>query len=619
MNLLKKLFQKQKPIKTSLSISSSNGFHLRPIAKFVNEVKKFETSVSIEAKGKTLTATQVPNILSLSLEKNESFTLICTGKDAQEASEHLSSFFIDLMTDEKEITVIKQKKEHYEGKAFVGQTVGKGIGIAPLVKAQWSETTQENFVRIRTAIEESEKELEALYLQNGNNSDKEIFLAQKALLDSDVFKQHNENIKTLKENINNEIENLKEGKYASRIDDYRDLEQRILSHLGIKTELHLPSYPFILLAEKLLPSDIALLTQSSVKGVVLQTGNTTSHIAILLRSAGIPSLIIQEPLSASKTVILDANSGQLISNPSKADFKKAEELKADFFKAQDQSFDTRHDIAKTLTGQAINVLANITNTKTAKEAKEQGADGIGLFRTEFLFTENKPTIQEQTHAYQEVFELFDEVTIRTLDIGGDKSLPYIDIPKEDNPFLGLRGIRFSLQEQSLFKEQLLAIFQAVGSISSNVKPLKTIKIMFPMISTTQEFIEAKTIAQKVAKENNLDISKLQFGIMLEVPSVIFALKAFDKLVDFYSIGSNDLTQYLFAIERTHPSLSVDPTSPMLFEALKQIINTTNKPLSICGELAGLEVATEALIDMGYETLSVSAKLIPNLKEHIRQL
>ena len=143
--------------------------------------------------------------------------------------------------------------------------------------------------------------------------------------------------------------------------------------------------------------------------------------------------------------------------------------------------------------------------------------------------------------------------------------------------------------------------------------------MFPMISTTQEFIEAKTIAQKVAKENNLDISKLQFGIMLEVPSVIFALKAFDKLVDFYSIGSNDLTQYLFAIERTHPSLSVDPTSPMLFEALKQIINTTNKPLSICGELAGLEVATEALIDMGYETLSVSAKLIPNLKEHIRQL
>ena len=143
--------------------------------------------------------------------------------------------------------------------------------------------------------------------------------------------------------------------------------------------------------------------------------------------------------------------------------------------------------------------------------------------------------------------------------------------------------------------------------------------MFPMVSTLEEFIQAKQIAQEIAKENKLEISNIEFGIMLEVPSVIFALKEFDKLVDFYSIGSNDLTQYLFAIERTHPTLSVETTSPMLMNALKQIIETTNKPLSICGELAALHNATKTLIEMGYENLSVSAKLIPSLKEKIRNV
>jgi len=197
-----------------------------------------------------------------------------------------------------------------------------------------------------------------------------------------------------------------------------------------------------------------------------------------------------------------------------------------------------------------------------------------------------------------------------LDIGGDKSLPYINIEKEDNPFLGVRGIRLSLQEQTLFKEQLLAIFMAYNSKNK-------IKIMFPMVSQIEEFIEAKKIAQTVAKKNQIDITDIQFGIMLEVPSVIFAIKEFDKLVDFYSIGTNDLTQYLFAIERTHPSLSVDMASSILILTLKQIIESTKRPISICGELAGVEDVTAELIEIGYRSLSVSAKLIPALKERIR--
>jgi len=616
MNFFTKLFKKQKSIETTLTITSLNGFHLRPIAKFVNEVKKFETSVSIEAKGQTVTATQVPKILSLSLEKEESFILVCTGKEAEETSMHLSNFFVKLMNDDKIESSISQVTEHYEAESLQGQTVGRGIAVATLVKLNRIEKIEESAISMREALELSKKELSELYEQNSTNANAEIFLAQKELLSANLFSTNITTTIQLKEIINQEINLLKDSKFETRIDDYLDLERRVLKHMGIKSELSLPSLPYVLLAKTLLPSDITVLKESPVRGVVLQEGNNTSHVAILLRSAGIPSIIIQTMLSPSKTVILDANSGQLILSPTKADFQKAEKLKKEFFEEQDRSFSTRNNIAQTLSGKSIKVLANITNLKTVKEAKELGADGIGLFRTEFLFTEHKPNVEEQTKAYKEVFEVFDDVTIRTLDIGGDKSLPYIKIEKEDNPFLGVRGIRFSLQEQTLFKEQLLAIFKAVGSISSNNK---TIKIMFPMVSTTQEFIEAKSIAQTVAKENNLDISNIQFGIMLEVPSVIFVLNEFDKLVDFYSIGSNDLTQYLFAIERTHPTLTVDSTSPMLMKALKQIIDTTNKPLSICGELAGLELATEKLIGMGYNTLSLSAKLIPSIKETIRNV
>jgi len=347
--------------------------------------------------------------------------------------------------------------------------------------------------------------------------------------------------------------------------------------------------------------------------VILQEGTPTSHASILLRSAAIPSMIVHKKIELSSSAILDTSSGNLLLTPSKNDLEKAQEKQKVFQEQKMLNFRNAHKVANTKAGKAIKVLANITNLESANEAKELGADGIGLLRTEFLFTDHKPTIEKQTETYTEIFKLFDEVTVRTLDIGGDKSLPYIEIPKEENPFLGVRGIRFSLQEQTLLKEQLLAIFKAVGVTMSHVK------IMFPMISNIQEFQQAKTIALEIANESNQDLTNIQFGIMLEVPSVIFALKEFDSLVDFYSIGSNDLTQYLFAIERTHPTLSVDATSPELMNALAYIKTQTQKPISICGELAGLEEATQQLVEMGYETLSVSAKLIPSLKERIRNV
>jgi phosphocarrier protein FPr len=228
-----------------------------------------------------------------------------------------------------------------------------------------------------------------------------------------------------------------------------------------------------------------------------------------------------------------------------------------------------------------------------------------------LFTEQKPSLELQTKSYKEIFDVFSDVTVRTLDIGGDKALPYINLPKEDNPFLGVRGIRLLQTHPELLAEQLQAIFMAAMNTP--------IKIMFPMISSVDEFTDAKNFAKEVAKKHNIVIDNILFGMMIEVPSVLFSLPEFDKVVDFYSVGTNDLTQYLFAIERTHPTLKTDALSPVIFTVLKNIVNSVTKPVSICGELASHTEAISKLVQMGYTTLSVTAKSIPKTKEIIRHV
>jgi phosphocarrier protein FPr len=232
-------------------------------------------------------------------------------------------------------------------------------------------------------------------------------------------------------------------------------------------------------------------------------------------------------------------------------------------------------------------------------------------RTEFLFTEEAPSFEAQKDAYSAIFSLFDDVTVRTLDVGGDKALPYIDLPQESNPFLGIRGVRLFKTHPQIIETQLRAVFEAANG--------KETKVMFPMVATVEEFTEAKAFAKKVAEKYHCNISNIRFGIMVEVPSVLFLMQVFNKVVDFYSIGTNDLNQYLFAIERTHPSLTLDPRSKVLFGAVAQVVKESNKPVSICGELAGDTQATARLVNMGIETLSLSPKRIAALKETIRHV
>jgi len=619
MNFLKKVFKKRhSPFLTTLTITSENGLHLRPIAKFVNEVKEFNANINIIANDQEVLATQVPKILSLSLDKGDSFTLKCEGEEALEASAYLTDFFEKMMQEDKIEKEIIEVEDKYQANEIKGKSISKGIAISPLTLYETRKISKikETNLSIKDAIRRTKEELYDLYQANKTKHEAQIFLAQKELISADVFRYECSTVRKFLEIIKEEVNRLENTKFASRIPDYRDVEQRVLKHLGLSSIIEVPSRPYILLTDDLLPSEVIKLQNTLLEGVVLQKGTPTSHASILLRSFGIPSIIVTEPLKTSPRVILDANSGNLILQPTTNDFKKALEKQKLFKMYQEESYKKRFESTKTKDGKRIKVLANISDYKSAIEAKDQGADGVGLLRTEFLFRKERPSLEEQIISYKNIFKLFNVVTVRTLDIGGDKSLPYISIPKENNPFLGIRGIRFSLDEQVLFKEQILAIFRAYELFMPSAK---IIKIMFPMISTVEEFNQAKDIALDIARSYTISLSNIEFGIMIEVPSVIFALKEFNEVVDFYSVGTNDLSQYIFAIERTHPTLIADASSPIFLSVLETIAQKANKPISICGEVAGLEELTEQLIEMGYKTLSVSYKLIPALKERIRHV
>ena len=360
-----------------------------------------------------------------------------------------------------------------------------------------------------------------------------------------------------------------------------------------------------MVAKSILPSFVEKIIDSGALGVIVEELSIYSHSAILLKEANIPTLI-SKTINSKEAIILDTLSGVIVPNPTKDDLILANRRTQEYKKSKDIAFEHRFDKAITKKDREIKVLANIGDLASAQKAKSNGADGVGLFRSEFLFTEKKPSLEEQIKSYREIFELFDDITIRTLDVGGDKKLPYIKIDKEDNPFLGIRGIRLLTTHREIIKEQIKAILLASNNI----------KIMFPMISNIDEFKEAKNLSIKIAKENNIDISNIKFGMMIEVPSVLYMLDEFDKLVDFYSIGTNDLIQYLFATDRTHQSLKIEDIS-IVFKIIKDIKAKTTKPLSICGEIAGDNI--DKLLEIGIDTISLSSNLIPQTKEYIRNV
>jgi len=608
MSLFKNLFRK--PLSMQLTVTSNNGFHLRPVAQFASLAKSFSCQITATFKNRTVDTKGVNTLLSLSLERGDTFTLITKGKKADEALEELQLLFETLMQDDKEIKQIEKTAYSYEGSVLEGEIISEGIAIASTYTYRTQEVQHKSDMHFNEALHASLDELEVLYSTQKENENAGIYLAQKELLAS--LGNESQTLAEFEQLIEAESKKLLGTKLDSKRSDYQDILQRVKKHLGLEVKVTFPDRPFILLCNDLLPSEIDHLLETKVVGVILKETSVNSHTAILLRAAGICSLITDtQTLVEHETVILDTHAGVVVQDPNSDDLQKARErLEKDNTKKA-LSATKRFESARTKKGKHIKVFANVADISTAKTAKEEGAEGIGLLRSEFLFKAVKPSFKKQQKAYQEIFDIFDDITVRTLDVGGDKALSYVQIPAEDNPFLGIRGVRLFDTHPELLEEQLHAIFIAAGN--------KPVKIMFPMVSSVEEFTQTKSFAQSVATKYQLDISHLHFGIMIEVPSVLFLLESFNDVVDFYSIGTNDLTQYLFAIERTHPLLKADELSPVVFSAIETILNKATKPVSICGELATNKDAIPKLLNLGMETLSVSPKSIAQTKEEIRNV
>ena len=409
---------------------------------------------------------------------------------------------------------------------------------------------------------------------------------------------------------------------AGRANDLRDVGKRVLRILtGKETEeLQLPDQA-ILIAEELTPSFTASIDTSKVRGFCTTTGGATSHVAILARAldiaavAGIEARVLDIKDGAS--LILDGSKGTLRINPSPELVQQTIVRQAALKEQREKDLATCHEPAVTTDGKRLEVVANIGGVDEAIESVKLGGEGVGLLRSEFLFLDRMtaPTEEEQFEVYRDALLALEgrPLIVRTLDVGGDKPLPYLALPKEENPFLGQRGIRIGLERPEIFRVQARAVLRA-GSHG-------TIRIMFPMIATIGEIRDAKTMLEE--ERVRLDVDPIEIGIMVEIPSTAVMAEQFAREVDFFSVGTNDLTQYTLAMDRGHPKLAskMDGLNPAVLRLIKQAADgahSQEKWLGVCGGMASDTQAVPILIGLGVDELSVSVPALPTIKAEVRK-
>ncbi|ELJ9295771.1 phosphoenolpyruvate--protein phosphotransferase [Staphylococcus pseudintermedius] len=432
-----------------------------------------------------------------------------------------------------------------------------------------------------------------------------------------------QNFITIFESMDNEY--MKE-----RAADIRDVAKRVLAHI-LGVELPNPSIideSVIIVAHDLTPSDTAQLNKQYVQGFVTNIGGRTSHSAIMSRSLEIPAVVgtksISESVQQGDMVIVDGLTGDVIVNPSDDEIKAYQHKRESFFADREALKQLRDEPSKTLDGHVVELAANIGTPNDLEGVHNNGAEGIGLYRTEFLYMgrDNMPTEDEQFEAYKKVLESMEgkRVVVRTLDIGGDKELPYLNLPEEMNPFLGYRAIRLCLDQPEIFRPQLRALLRASAYGKLN--------IMFPMVATIQEFRDAKALLleeKENLKQEGVEVSDdIELGIMVEIPATAALADVFAKEVDFFSIGTNDLIQYTMAADRMSERVSYlyQPYNPSILRLIKQVIDASHqegKWTGMCGEMAGDETAIPLLIGLGLDEFSMSATSILKARRQIKDL
>ncbi|MEA5622171.1 phosphoenolpyruvate--protein phosphotransferase [Nostoc sp. UHCC 0251] len=644
-----------------LIVSNHLGLHARPAAQFVATAARFQSQILVQnltRNTELVRGDSINQVTTLGVRQGHELAIAATGSDADEALTALQALFANNFGENNVVLNSPPALNHQVTPATHGELSGiaasAGIAIAPVVHYQPTHILiteyhvndpNPEWQRLQAAIHTARQEIQAVFSQASlqiGDAEAAIFDAQLLFLEDPVLLEaakerifeHHINAEAAWQAVVDEVatsyRTLEDSYLQERVDDVVDVGQRVLRLLGgnVPASLHLES-PAILVTTDLTPSDTARLDPKKVLGICTTSGSATSHSAIIARTLGIPAVLGVDAqvlhLADGTLMALDGETGRAWVEPEShiLDLLAAKQLA--WQTAQQEARTTAHQPAITRDGRQVSVFANIGSISDVQVAVASGAEGVGLLRTEFLYLNrtSAPTEEEQLEVYQAIAQVLDNrpLIIRTLDVGGDKPLPYLRIGfPEANPFLGWRGIRFCLDHLDLFKTQLRAILRAsVG---------QQIKIMLPMIASVTEVRAAKVILDEVQAElNQAGISfdaAMKVGIMVEVPAAVAIADQLAAEVDFFSIGTNDLSQYVMASDRTNPRVAnlVDALHPAVLRMVQQTIQAAHAAgisVGLCGELAADTLATPILLGLGLDELSVNPQAIAGVKQAIARL
>jgi phosphocarrier protein FPr len=645
----------------TLTLRNKHGLHARPAARFVQTAARYNAQISVSnlTNGRgPASARSLNAIAALVALKNHTIRIQASGAQAQQALQALQNLVDDNFG---EVDSTPEAPAAPQTPSASPQETNGGLQVLPISegfacapKATYQPPTPQipthpaedpavEWHRLQTACAQVAAQIETRRRQMNRTLGAEqaaIFDAHLLILNDPemqahasraIFEQHQNAALawyTATQNAAQTYRTLEDEYLRQRAADVLDVAvQVLLQLLGVSPQkLHFDT-PVILIADELTPTQTAQLDLNNIHGIATVSGGPTSHSAILARSLGIPAVsgIPAEMLrSGSETLALDGTRGILWRNPDTEQQEKIQQQRAQWLAQRAEQLQSSHQPAQTIDGHQIEIVANIGSVADARTALKYGAEGVGLLRTEFLFlTRNDaPTEDEQTETLLQIGAALQgkPIIVRTLDVGGDKPLPYVSMPPEANPFLGVRAIRLSQQRPDLFQTQIRAILRAAAEYP--------FRVMFPMVADAAEIkwarIQMEDAHQALQAAGIPHAERIETGIMVEIPSAALIAQHLAREVDFFSIGTNDLTQYTLAAERGSPALAnlADALHPAVLRLIKSVIEGAHrygKWVGVCGELAGDPLAVPVLLGMGVDELSLNAAGIPRVKEIIRNM
>ncbi|WP_332762783.1 phosphoenolpyruvate--protein phosphotransferase [Pseudomonas koreensis] len=635
-------------VRGQVRVAHRGGLHARPAALIRQTAQGFNSQSQLHFAGKSAPCNSLIGLMGLAIGEQDEVQVSCQGADADAALQALLSALATALPDDhhaKAPVSTAPLKRPAEAGVLHGVCAAPGLVAGPLYRLNaislpadaGNHDPAQQQAALDAALNAVRSDIAATLARatKHNNADEEaIFAAHMALLEDpalleaaqQLIKQGSAATHAWSQSIDAQCDMLQgtgSPLLAERANDLRDLKQRVLRALLGETWHYDVPAGAIVAAHELTPSDLLQLSAQGVAGLCMAEGGATSHVAILARGKGLPCLVALGSAlldqAQDRAVVLDADGGRLELAPNSERLADVQHAQIERQQRRDAQQAKAHLPAETRNGVAIEVVANVASSSEAADAFANGADGVGLLRTEFLFVDRQtaPDVEEQRAAYQAVLDAMGNksVIIRTIDVGGDKQLDYLPLPAEANPVLGLRGIRLAQARPEILDHQLRALLQ--------VRPLHHCRILLPMVTEVDELLQIRQQVDGLCMELNIT-ERPEIGVMIEVPAAALQAEQLAEHADFLSIGTNDLSQYTLAMDRDHAGLAarVDALHPALLRLIAMTCAGAavhKRWVGVCGALASDPLATPVLIGLGVTELSVSPVQIGEIKDRVRQL